>query len=125
MLNRLVEREGERIPHRRPVVQQLTGKHDPAATVTDRRHAVAVAPQALIQAQLQALDPVAVHVGEAEHVGGQLAVRVEALCLRQHGNARQLERLDRLGLGGGNATLDPDKVATRSQALANHLPVNV
>ena len=80
--------------------------------------ALEVAEALVVDPFLDAGDALIVGVGEAQHVGADRAVRVDALVLRQEADARQAQPEHLLLLLVGDAALDPDEALLRAQPLA-------
>ena len=67
---------------------------------------------------LDAGDAHIVHVGEAEHVGGGLRVRIDALVLGQEADARDAEAVHLGLLARRDLALDPDEALLRAELVA-------
>ena len=79
----------------------------------------------LVEVFLHAGDADVVGVDEADHVGADRPVGIDALVLRQEADAGQAEMEDLFLLLGGDLALDPDEALLRSEPLAQFLGVDV
>ena len=74
---------------------------------------------------LDAGDALVVDVGEAENMGGDRAVRVDAPVLRQEADAGQAETEDFVLFLRRDVALDPDETLARAEPLAQLLRIEV
>ena len=79
----------------------------------------------LVEIFLHAGDADVVGVDEADHMGADRPIGVDALVLRQEADAGQAEMEDLFLLLGGDLTLDPDEALLRAEPLAQFLGVDV
>ena len=70
-------------------------------------------------------DAVIVGIGEAEHMGAERAVGIDALVFRHEADAGQAETEDRLLLFRRHVALDPDEAFARAEFFAQFAGVDV
>ena len=74
-----------------------------------------------VEGRLHSRNALVVDVGEADHVGDDLAVWIEAALIPLQMEARHTEAIDGRGLPGRQAALDPDEGAIAGQVGAQAL----
>ncbi len=109
----------------RGAVQQVVRVHHAPASVAHGLELALGPAQPLLHEELDALDALSVHVGEAQHVRGQLAVWVVAPRLLLEPHARDGQRRDALGLLRRDVTLDEGEGAVLAEATRHGRDVQV